>query len=230
MLDGFAAIGSKAFSAVRLHCNESTRKCTYSKSTLLPHYKGIPSREFRPTRNCGVVEAVLYFAAEVVGITGAMMTKTLVIRVLLLLFVLIRAVGAELIHGSGPTGNQHGDAVSISASSNQPDVKGTWSGTFISRNAGFEPFTITVVISANSSGHLIGDASLVSRCLDSHRLKVTVTGSNIVLAGNDARGDTVTFSGTIDNTGTLLTLDYTINGSASARCEIDNGTGTMGKR
>ncbi len=157
-----------------------------------------------------------------------MTIKTLVIRVLF--FVLISAVGAELIHGSGTSGNQHSNAVSASASSRQPDVRGTWSGTFISRNADIAPFTITVVISANSAGHLIGDASLVSACLDNHGLQVTVTGSNIVLAGSDARGDTVTFSGTIDNTGTLLTLDYIINGSASARCEIDNGTGTMGKR
>lgn len=86
------------------------------------------------------------------------------------------------------------------------------------------------MISANSTGHLIGESSLVSACLDNHRLEVTVTGSNIVLAGSDARGDTVTFRGTIDSTGTLLTLDYIINGSASARCEIDNGKGTMGKR
>jgi len=156
-----------------------------------------------------------------------MTIQTLVFR-FILLFVLISTVGAELINAT--SGNQHGNPVSASALSKDPDVKGTWSGTFISKNAGVAPFTMTVVITANSTGHLIGDASLVSACLDSHRLQVRVTGSSIVLAGNDARGDTVTFSGTIDNTGSLLTLDYIINGSASARCEIDNGTGTMGKR
>ena len=59
---------------------------------------------------------------------------------------------------------------------------------------------------------------------------MTVNGSNVVLAGSDKKGDTVTFEGTVDNTGTVLKLNYIINGSASARCEIDDGTGTMGKR
>jgi hypothetical protein len=110
------------------------------------------------------------------------------------------------------------------------DIKGTWSGTFISRNSDIPPFTITVKIISDSQAHLIGDASLVSACLDSHQLKVTVSGSNIVLAGSDAQDDSVTFRGSIDSAGTLLTLNYIINGSASGRCEIDNGTGTMGKR
>jgi hypothetical protein len=110
------------------------------------------------------------------------------------------------------------------------DIKGTWSGTFVSRHADISPFTITVKISSDSHGHLVGDSSLVSDCLDSHRLQVTVSGSNIVLAGSDAKGDTVTFRGTIDTTATLLTLNYIINGSASGRCETDDGSGTMGKR
>jgi len=96
--------------------------------------------------------------------------------------------------------------------------------------AGIPPFTITVKISSDLRSHLIGHASLVSECLDSHRLQITVRGSNIVLAGTDAKGDTVTFTGTIDTTGTLLTLDYVINGSESGRCETDHGSGTMGKR
>jgi len=111
-----------------------------------------------------------------------------------------------------------------------PDLRGTWSGTFVSRNSDISPFTITVIINKNSTGHLVGDASVVSDCLDSHRLEVTVNGSNVLLAGNDAKGDTVSFKGTVDNTGTVLKLNYIINGSPSARCEIDNGTGTMGKR
>ena len=111
-----------------------------------------------------------------------------------------------------------------------PELTGTWSGTFVSRNSDISPFTITVKINKNSSGHLVGDANVVSDCLDSHRLEVTVNGSNVVLAGSDKKGDTITFEGTVDNTGTLLKLNYKINGSASARCEIDDGTGTMGKR
>ncbi len=111
-----------------------------------------------------------------------------------------------------------------------PDLKGTWSGTFVSRNADISPFTITVKINKDTQGHLIGDSSVVSDCLDSHRLQITQTNSNVELAGSDERGDTVTFSGTVDSTGTLLTLHYIINGSPSARCEIDDGNGTMGKR
>ena len=111
-----------------------------------------------------------------------------------------------------------------------PDLKGTWSGTFISRNTDISPFTITVKINKNPSGHLVGDSSVVSDCLNNHRLEVTVNGSNVVLAGSDADGDSITFNGTVDNTGTILTLHYIINGSASGRCEIDDGNGTMGKR
>jgi len=111
-----------------------------------------------------------------------------------------------------------------------PDLTGTWSGTFISSNSDISPFTITVKINKHSSGHLLGDASLVSDCLDSHRLDVTVNGSNVLLAGSDAKADTVSFRGTVDATGTVLKLNYIINGSPSGRCEIDNGTGTMGKR
>jgi|SRR5882724_895437 len=111
-----------------------------------------------------------------------------------------------------------------------PDLTGTWSGTFVSRYSDISPFTITVKINKNFKGHLVGDASLVSDCLDSPRLEVTVNGSNVVLEGSDAAGDGVSFRGTVDNTGTELNLNYIINGSPSGRCEIDNGTGSMGKR
>ena len=57
-----------------------------------------------------------------------------------------------------------------------------------------------------------------------------VSGSNVVLAGSDKEGDNISFRGNIDKTGTVLTLNYIINGSASPRCETDDGTGTMGKR
>jgi hypothetical protein len=120
--------------------------------------------------------------------------------------------------------------VGASAQQVAPDLKGTWSGTFVSRNADISPFTITVKINKDLSGHLIGDSSVVSDCLDSHRLQITVKDSNVELAGSDEKGDTVTFSGTVDNTGTVLTLHYIINGSPSGRCEIDDGNGTMGKR
>ena len=57
-----------------------------------------------------------------------------------------------------------------------------------------------------------------------------MNGSNVVLAGSDADGDNITFGGTLDNPSALLTLNYVLNGSASRRCETDNGTGTMWKR
>lgn len=120
--------------------------------------------------------------------------------------------------------------VETTAQQASQDLTGTLSGTFISSQSDISPFTIAVKINKNSSGHLVGDASLVSDCLDSHRLDVTVNGSNVLLAGSDATGDTVSFRGTVDATGTVLKLNYIINGSPSGRCEIDNGTGTMGKR
>ena len=126
----------------------------------------------------------------------------------------------------------HSGAVSgvSSAQQTSPDLRGTWSGTFISRNSDISPFTMTVKINHDSGGHLVGDASLVSDCLRSHRLHIKINGSNVELAGSDADGDSVTFSGTVDDSGTMLKLNYIINGSPSGRCEIDDGTGTMAKR
>ena len=59
-------------------------------------------------------------------------------------------------------------------------------------------------------GQLVGDASLVSDCLKSQRLHVRLTGSNVELAGSDVDGDIVTFRGTVDNTGTMLKLNYIV--------------------
>ena len=86
------------------------------------------------------------------------------------------------------------------------------------------------MLGRGANGHLVGDASLVAHCLKSHRLHVTVNGSDVVLAGTDADSDNATFRGTLDKTGTLLTLKYMINGSASGRCEIEDGTGNLSKR
>jgi len=118
------------------------------------------------------------------------------------------------------------------AASSKPavDVKGTWSGTFLSRHSDVSPFVITVVISPDSRGHLLGDSTLNSDCVKNLRLYVTVKGSQISLAGSDEDGANLTFAGSIDATGTLLNLSYLINGSASGRCESDDGTGSLGKR
>jgi hypothetical protein len=110
------------------------------------------------------------------------------------------------------------------------DVKGTWSGTFLSRHPDVAPFTITVVINPDGRGHLIGDSTLNSDCVKNLHLYVTVKGSSVSLAGSDPDGANLTFNGSVDSTGTLLNLSYIINGSASGRCESDDGDGNMGKR
>ena len=89
---------------------------------------------------------------------------------------------------------------------------------------------MTVVINPDSRGHLIGSSSLNSECLKGAQLEVTVTGSNIVLAGSDEEGDNMTVRGTVDKTGTLLKASYILNGSATGRCETDDGAGSLAKR
>jgi hypothetical protein len=110
------------------------------------------------------------------------------------------------------------------------DVKGTWSGSFQSDHADMEPFTMTVVISPDANGHLVGTSDLVSECVRGVKLQVTVSGTNVVLAGSDDAGDSITLRGNVDTSGTLLTLRYIVNGSASGKCETDQGSGTLGKR
>lgn len=121
-------------------------------------------------------------------------------------------------------------AAASTTSATTASLQGTWSGTFVSKNASMPPFTITVILGPDSHGRMVGNASVVAACLKTHRLQATVNGSNVVLAGSDADGDNVTFRGTLDSTGTLLTMSYILNGSAGHRCETDQGTGTMGKR
>jgi len=107
------------------------------------------------------------------------------------------------------------------------DVKGKWSGTFQSNHPDVPPFTITVVISPNSRGHLTGNSDLTSRCMKGAQLEVTVTGSDVVLAGSDKDGDNLTIRGSLDSTGTLLKSTYILNSSATGECETDDGTGTL---
>lgn len=110
------------------------------------------------------------------------------------------------------------------------DLAGTWSGTFQSDHANVAPFTITVVVNPDEKGHLIGKSDLESPCVKGIRLQVTIEGSNVVLAGSDEEGDSLTFRGSMDASGTLMNMRYIANGSASGRCETDQGAGTMGKR
>jgi len=155
-----------------------------------------------------------------------MTSKTTLFRVLLLSFLVL--MGAASLYAASP-GHR---SASAAASTQQPttDFRGTWSGTFFSNYSNVAPFTMTVVINPNSNGHLIGSSSLNSQCLKGAQLEVTVTGSEVVLAGSDEEGDSMTLRGTVDNTGILLKLNYILNGSATGKCETDDGTGSLAKR
>jgi len=153
-----------------------------------------------------------------------MTSKTFSFHVLLLpLLLLMTMMGAASLYATSQI---------VSAGSTQPglDVRGTWSGAFFSKHSNVAPFTMTVVINPDSRGHLIGTSSLNSDCLKGVQLEVTVTGSQVVLAGSDEEGDSMTVRGTVDKTGTLLKANYILNGSASGRCETDDGTGNLAKR
>ena len=110
------------------------------------------------------------------------------------------------------------------------NLKGTWSGTFISQHENVDPFTITVVIDEDSKGNLIASTQLSSDCVRVTKLQVTVKGTKVTLAGSDQDGANITLLGTVDSTGAMLDLRYIVNGSSSGRCESDNGTGNMGRR
>jgi len=117
-----------------------------------------------------------------------------------------------------------------SAQKTATDFTGTWSGTFFSKHANVAPFAMTVVINPDAHGYLIGASTLDSDCLKDVRLEVTVKGPQITLAGSDDEGDNITVRGTVDGTGTRLKANYILNGSASGRCETDDGTGNLAKR
>jgi hypothetical protein len=146
--------------------------------------------------------------------------------------VLFSLLVAISLYAGGPADEQSKQPTSAAGSTQQAaiDLRGTWSGTFFSKHSNVAPFTMTVVISPNSNGHLVGSSTLNSDCLKGAQLEVTVAGPKIVLAGSDEEGDSITVQGTVDNAGTLLTASYILNGSASGRCETDDGTGDLAKR
>jgi hypothetical protein len=110
------------------------------------------------------------------------------------------------------------------------DLRGTWSGIFVSRDANADSFAMTVVIHEDSHGQLIGSSTLNSDCLKDARLQIKVTGSEIILAGSNEAGDDITVRGTVDKTGTALKSSYILDGSATGKCETDAGTGTLTKQ
>ena len=161
-----------------------------------------------------------------------MTSKTLVSNILLLLLLLMTTMGAGSLYAAGPSDDQGKQPTSAAGPTQQAatDVRGTWSGTFFSKHSNVAPFTMTVVINPDSRGHLIGSSALNSDCLKGAQLEITVTGSKVVLAGSDEEGDNITMRGTVDKTGTLLKASYILNGSATGRCETDDGTGNLAKR
>lgn len=110
------------------------------------------------------------------------------------------------------------------------DLRGIWSGTFVSKHSNAGSFTMTVVINEDSHGHLIGSSTLNSNCLKEAQLQVKVTGSEIVLAGGNEAGDNITLRGTVDKTGTALKSSYILDGSATGKCETETGTGTLARQ
>jgi len=161
-----------------------------------------------------------------------MTSKTFSFRVLLFpLLPLMTMIGAACLYAA-PADGQSKQATSAASSTQEPaiEIRGTWSGTFFSKHSNVAPFTMTVVINPDSGGHLIGTSTLSSDCLKDVRLEVTVTGSKVVLSGSDESGDNITVRGTVDKTGALLKASYILNGSATGRCETDDGTGNLAKR
>jgi hypothetical protein len=149
------------------------------------------------------------------------MTSTKFTLGVLLMLLLTSIVGAGPLRGASVT----------DGTSQQAAVQGTWSGTFRSSRSNIAPFMITLVINPDMHGHLINKSGISSYCLlKDVDLYFTVNGSNASLAGTDKDGNTITFDGTIDKTGRLLTLHYVTNGSATGRCESDNGMGNLEKR
>jgi len=156
-----------------------------------------------------------------------MTSKTLLFHNLVSSLLLITVIGAGTLCAASPAEAKSGQATSAAGST---DFRGTWSGTFFSKHANVASFTMTVVIDQDERGTLVGSSSLNSDCLKDVQLKVTVTGSKVVLAGSDEEGDNITVRGTVDSSGTLLNSTYILNGSATGRCETDNGSGNLVKQ
>jgi hypothetical protein len=161
-----------------------------------------------------------------------MTRKTMSFPAPLLSFLLVIMMGTAYLCASSPAKAQGNQPTTAAGATQQPasEVTGTWSGTLFPKHANVAPFTLTVVINPDAQGNLIGASTLSSDCLKDARLQVTVTGSKVVLAGSDNDGDNIVVRGTVDKTGSVLKVNYILNGSATGRCETDDGTGKLAKR
>ena len=105
---------------------------------------------------------------------------------------------------------------------------GKWNGRVSSVN--FSSFAVTIEIGpdSDSKAHLVGEGS---PCFAEADLAVTITGPNsVTLAGSSKAGESITFKGILDSSEKQLDVTYITNGSASARCETDQGAGTLDKQ
>ena len=68
---------------------------------------------------------------------------------------------------------------------------------------------------------MIGTSTLNSDCLKDVRLEVSVRGSQVTFAGSDEGGNNITVRGTVDATGTMLKVNYILNGRTPL---ADHGT------
>src|ERR1700746_2249947 len=103
---------------------------------------------------------------------------------------------------------------------------GKWAGRISSRN--FASFEVTIDIGSDSKARVVGNGP---PCFTEADLVVSISDSNVVtLAGRSKAGENVTFKGTVDSSGKELDLTYVANGSSSARCETDQGAGTLDKQ
>lgn len=118
----------------------------------------------------------------------------------------------------------------VAAPQPHTDITGTWSGTLFSNHSGTAPFTITVVITRGANAHLTGNSSLSSECMRGAKLQATITGTSVVLAGSDEEGDNLTIQGTLDASGNIMKASYLMNGSATGRCETEDGKGQLARR
>ena len=107
-------------------------------------------------------------------------------------------------------------------------LPGNWSGTMQSVVAGSPLVALTANINRDSSGAITSTFHMTNGCLIDMSLSVAVSGTQITFAGSDEKGDSLTFRGTLSSSN-RLSLTYSLNGSASARCEADQGTAILTK-
>ena len=136
------------------------------------------------------------------------------LRILLVSCFVMVVIGPGAIYAAVPAGQRPQATGSI---------QGTWSGSFFSNHSDVPAFSVTIVITPDSQGHLTGNSTLNSHCLKGAKVHLTVSGSQVVMAGSDQEGDNMTVRGKLDATGTMLESSYILNGSATGNCETDDG-------